>query len=118
MARTPASKDKPDLLNLTDPFGRRIGGSSQIQGNQALTIQQILTNWQKEHWMPCGQMLFGAKFMYFKNEDRLVCIDSSKGEVQWLGFRTQYPQPNFSKIIDLDVQLPRMEKNSSGYKRN
>ena len=93
----PASKDKPDLLNLTDPFGRRIGGSSQIQGNQALTIQQILTNWQKEHWMPCGQMLFGSKFMYFKNEDRLVCVDSSKGEVQWLGFRTQYPQPNFSK---------------------
>ena len=46
--------------------------------------------------MPCGQILFGPNYLYFKNEDRLVCVDSSKGIVQWLGFRTQYPQPKFS----------------------
>ena len=36
-------------------------------------------------------------FLYFKNEDRLVCADSETGTVKWLGFRTQYAQPNFSK---------------------
>ncbi len=46
--------------------------------------------------MPCGQILFGPNYLYFKNEDRLVCVDSSKGIVKWLGFRTQYPQPRFS----------------------
>ena len=92
----PSVKDKPDLLNLTDPFGRRIGGSSAVAGNKALTIEQITKTWEKENWMPCGQILFGPNYLYFKNEDRLVCVDSSKGIVKWLGFRTQYPQPRFS----------------------
>ena len=92
----PSVKDKPDLLNLTDPFGRRIGGSSAVAGNKALTVEQISKTWEKENWMPCGQILFGPNYLYFKNEDRLVCVDSSKGVVKWLGFRTQYPQPRFS----------------------
>ena len=92
----PSVKDKPDLLNLTDPFGRRIGGSSAVAGNKALTVEQISKTWDKENWMPCGQILFGPNYLYFKNEDRLVCVDSSKGIVKWLGFRTQYPQPRFS----------------------
>lgn len=93
----PIVENKPDIVNLTAPFGGRISGSSSLNGNNKLTIDQILLTWKKEGWMPCAQMLFGSQFLYFKNEDRLVCADSETGTVKWLGFRTQYAQPNFSK---------------------
>ena len=90
--------NKPDI-NLTAPFGNAIGGGSRLyeSANKKLTNDQILLAWKEEDWMPCGQLLFGSQFLYFKNEDRLVCADADTGAVKWLGFRTQYPQPNFSK---------------------
>ena len=96
--KLPLVEDKPDI-NLTAPFGNAIGGGSRLyeSANKKLTNDQILLAWKEEDWMPCGQLLFGSQFLYFKNEDRLVCADADTGAVKWLGFRTQYPQPNFSK---------------------
>ena len=94
----PADNPKTALSDMTDPFARRnqILGSS-LSSNGKLTNDQILSSWKKYGWMLSAQLLFDAGYVYFKNDNRLVCADSESGELRWLGFRNEYPQPNFTK---------------------
>ena len=96
----PSDTPKIALTDLNDPFARRnqILGSS-VSGNRALTNAQILSSWKKYNWAPSAQLLFDSGYIYFKNDNRLVCADSESGELRWLGFRNEYPHPNFTKNI-------------------
>ena len=90
-------KPKTALGDMTDPFARRnLFGSSQ-GGNTKLTNDQILSSWKKYGWTPSAQLLCDAGYVYFKNDNRLVCANGESGELVWLGFRNEYPQPNFTK---------------------
>jgi len=92
----PTDKPKAALGDMTDPFARRnLFGPTATNGK--LTNDQILSSWKKYGWRPSSQLLFDSGYIYFKNDDRLVCADSESGELKWLGFRNEYPQPNFTK---------------------
>jgi len=95
----PTDTPKAALGDMSDPFARRnlFGSSINGNGNGKLTNDQILSSWKKHGWMPSGQLLFDTGYVYFKNDNRLVCADSESGELRWLGFRNEYPQPNFTK---------------------
>ena len=92
----PSDNPKAALSDMTDPFARRnLFGSTT--GNGKLTNEQIMSSWKKYGWRPSAQLLFDSGYLYFKNDNRLVCADSESGELKWLGFRNEYPQPNFTK---------------------
>ncbi len=93
----PTDNPKAALSDMTDPFARRNLGFGSTTGNGKLTNEQILSSWKKYGWSPSAQLLFDSGYIYFKNDNRLVCADSETGALKWLGFRNEYPQPNFTR---------------------
>ena len=53
-------------------------------------VPELLKAWRAVDWMPTGQVLIDGGRIYFKKDDRLVCLSGETGEVDWMGFRNGF----------------------------
>ena len=53
-------------------------------------MPDLLEAWKMVDWMPTGQILVNDGLLYFKKDDRLVCLNAANGEVEWMGFRNGF----------------------------
>jgi outer membrane protein assembly factor BamB len=107
----PTAEDKKDADNSAlirllndDPFGRQL--SAQATAKPA-TDDEIIDKWKKFGWSPVGQMLMKEGKVYFKTNDRVVCCDAATGELQWFGYRSEYPEDPISAMSARYRAYPR-----------
>lgn len=53
-------------------------------------VPDLLEAWKMVDWMLTGQVLVNDGLLYFKKDDRLVCLNAASGDVEWMGFRNGF----------------------------
>jgi outer membrane protein assembly factor BamB len=62
-------------------------------------VQPLLDAWKATSWMPTGQVVLRDERIYFKKDDRLVCLKAADGQVEWMGFRNGFAVDAVSKQL-------------------
>jgi outer membrane protein assembly factor BamB len=72
-------------------------GWNQFQGGGGRPVPEppkpptLIEQWSGRNLMPVGQVLVDGDRAYFKTQYYMVCADLKTGNVQWLGFRNEFP---------------------------
>ncbi len=53
-------------------------------------VPMMLEAWKAGDWFPTGGFLTHDGGLFFKKDDRLVCLEADSGELRWLGFRNAF----------------------------
>ncbi|MCH7687501.1 MAG: hypothetical protein IH899_12595, partial [Planctomycetes bacterium] len=85
-----------------------IRGRAMTSGIVTTTLSpaQMVDKWKQNGWTPSGQMLFEGKFVYFKNNNRLVCRDAETGELCWMGRKTRFEWDSLSNSFRVRGAVP------------